>query len=183
LEGLLAIQETRFLYHLAEDARTVVEIGSFRGKSCVLMLEGARANDNTDVRITCIDPHEPTHFGAFDDEDHEAFERTIRAYGFADRVDHKRMYSHDASVQWDATPIDVLWVDGDHSYEVAKTDFIDWAPFVRPGGVVAAHDAYRKRFPGVLKAWNETIGTDDTFRETHRCRTIAWAAKNCPGRA
>ena len=177
LEGLLAIQETRFLYHLAKSAKTVVEIGSFRGKSCVLMLEGAEAHGNTDLRITCIDPHEPTHFGAFKDEDHEAFERTIRAHGFADLVDHKRMYSHDAVAEWDGAPIDVLWVDGDHSYEGAKTDFVDWSPFVRSGGVIAAHDAYRERFPGVLKAWNEVIGSSDEWGETQRCRTIAWAAK------
>ena len=177
LEGLLAIQETRFLYRLAKDARTVVEIGSFRGKSCVLMLEGAKAHGNTDVRITCIDPHEPTHFGAFKDEDHDAFEATIGAHGFTGRVNHLRMYSHDAIAGWDGTPIDVLWVDGDHSYEGAKTDFVDWAPFVRPGGVIAAHDAYRERFPGVLEAWNEVIEASDDWGPTRRCRTIAWATK------
>lgn len=177
LEGLLAIQETRFLYHIAKDAKTAVEIGSFRGKSCVLMLEGAKAHGNTDLRITCIDPHEPTHFGAFKDEDHEAFEKTIRDHAFSERVDHKRMYSHDAVSEWDGSPIDVLWVDGDHSYEGAKTDFVDWAPLVRTGGIIAAHDTYRERFPGVLKAWNETIGADASFGETQRCRTIAWAVK------
>lgn len=177
LEGLLAIQETRFLYHLAKDAKTVVEIGSFRGKSCVLMLEGARAHGNTSVRITCIDPHEPTHFGAFKDEDHDAFEATVARHGFSDLVDHKRMYSHDAVGEWDGAPIDVLWVDGDHSYEGAKTDFVDWAPFVRPGGIVAAHDTYRERFPGVLKAWNEVIASSGDYGPTQRCRTIAWAVK------
>ncbi|GAB4518223.1 MAG: hypothetical protein Tsb0013_22410 [Phycisphaerales bacterium] len=177
LEGLLAIQETRFLYRLARNASTVVEIGSFRGKSCVLMLEGAKAHGNTDVRITCIDPHEPTHFGTFKDEDHEAFEATIAQHGFTDRVHHLRMYSHDARQKWDGPPIDVLWVDGDHSYEGAKTDFVDWAPLVRPGGVIAAHDTYRERFPGCLKAWNEVIEASDDWGPTQRCRTIAWAVK------
>ncbi len=177
LEGLLAIQESRFLYNLARSARTVVEIGSFRGKSCVLMLTGAQDAGNTDLRITCIDPHMPTHFGAFKDEDHDAFEATINRHGFADRVDHKRMLSHDARPDWGDTPIDVLWIDGDHSYEGAKTDFEDWAPLVKPGGIVAGHDAYRERFPGVLKAWNETIEASGNFEPTQRCRTIAWARR------
>ena len=37
-------------------------------------------------------------------------------------------------------PLDLLLIDGDHSYEGAKQDFEMYSPLVRPGGVLAFHD-------------------------------------------
>jgi predicted O-methyltransferase YrrM len=37
-------------------------------------------------------------------------------------------------------PLDVLFIDGDHSYEGVSTDFELYRPLVRPGGIVAFHD-------------------------------------------
>jgi predicted O-methyltransferase YrrM len=37
-------------------------------------------------------------------------------------------------------PIDVLFIDGDHSYEGVKADFENYSPLVRPGGLIAFHD-------------------------------------------
>ena len=36
--------------------------------------------------------------------------------------------------------IDFLFIDGDHSYEGAKLDFLMYGPMVRPGGVIVFHD-------------------------------------------
>lgn len=38
-------------------------------------------------------------------------------------------------------PYDLLLIDGDHSRAGALADFRDYAPIVRPGGLVALHDA------------------------------------------
>jgi predicted O-methyltransferase YrrM len=38
-------------------------------------------------------------------------------------------------------PYDLLLIDGDHSRAGALVDFRDFAPMVRPGGLVALHDA------------------------------------------
>lgn len=37
-------------------------------------------------------------------------------------------------------PLDVLFIDGDHSYQGVKADFLLYSPMVRPGGVIAFHD-------------------------------------------
>ena len=37
-------------------------------------------------------------------------------------------------------PIDLLMIDGDHSYEGVRRDFELYAPLVREGGLVAFHD-------------------------------------------
>jgi predicted O-methyltransferase YrrM len=36
--------------------------------------------------------------------------------------------------------LDVLFIDGDHRYEAASGDLATYAPFVRPGGLIAFHD-------------------------------------------
>lgn len=36
--------------------------------------------------------------------------------------------------------IDVLFIDGDHSYEGVKRDFKNYSPFVKRGGLIAFHD-------------------------------------------
>jgi predicted O-methyltransferase YrrM len=38
------------------------------------------------------------------------------------------------------SPLDVLFVDGDHSYDGVKRDFELYGPLVRPGGMMAFHD-------------------------------------------
>jgi cephalosporin hydroxylase len=37
-------------------------------------------------------------------------------------------------------PIDVLFIDGDHSYAGVKADYLKYRPLVRNGGIIAFHD-------------------------------------------
>jgi cephalosporin hydroxylase len=37
-------------------------------------------------------------------------------------------------------PLDLLFIDGDHSYEGVKSDFVNYSPLVRPGGLIVLHD-------------------------------------------
>jgi SAM-dependent methyltransferase len=47
---------------------------------------------------------------------------------------------------------DLLFIDGDHSYDGVKRDYEMYSRLVRPGGLIAFHDIYS---PGVAKFWNE----------------------------
>lgn len=40
-------------------------------------------------------------------------------------------------------PVDVLYIDGDHSYKAVKSDFEKFTPFLKPGGVVFMDDYTR----------------------------------------
>jgi predicted O-methyltransferase YrrM len=37
-------------------------------------------------------------------------------------------------------PLDLLFIDGDHSYEGVKADFANYSSLVRPGGLIVLHD-------------------------------------------
>jgi predicted O-methyltransferase YrrM len=39
-----------------------------------------------------------------------------------------------------AHPLDLLFIDGDHSYEGVKADFANYSSLVRPGGLIVLHD-------------------------------------------
>jgi len=53
-------------------------------------------------------------------------------------------------------PIDLLFIDGDHSYQGVKSDFEMYSPLVRDSGIVAFHDiAHARSDYGVKLFWNE----------------------------
>lgn len=56
-------------------------------------------------------------------------------------------------VSWDL-PINILFIDGDHSYQGAKDDWNNFSPFVVKGGWVFFHDADATS-PGVVQVTEE----------------------------
>ena len=61
--------------------------------------------------------------------------------------------SNDAVKNW-TPPIDVLFIDGDHTYEGVKDDWKNFSPFVKKGGVVYFHDCDITS-PGVVQLFGE----------------------------
>ena len=139
----------------------IVEIGSFRGKSTVLLARGMKETNT----LHAIDPHLSTEIGNRrdratagrangDETSWTAFHETLATWQVADRVDVIRKYSHDARAVWDGTVV-FAWIDGDHSYEAVKQDIEDWTPLIVPGGYVAFHDThpdYPSDPPGSVRA-------------------------------
>lgn len=54
-------------------------------------------------------------------------------------------------------PVDVLHIDGDHSYEGVDADYIMYSPLVRSGGLVLVHD--------VLNHWDSRVKVHDWWTE------------------
>jgi len=54
--------------------------------------------------------------------------------------------------------LDLLFIDGDHSYEGVKKDFEMYSPLVKKGGIIAFHDIVpgpERKVGGVPKFWTE----------------------------
>jgi predicted O-methyltransferase YrrM len=56
---------------------------------------------------------------------------------------------------------DIIFIDGDHSYEGVRKDYINSLPLINNGGMMIFHDINSIGAPGVVKFWNE-------FKPTHK---------------
>lgn len=155
-KGFLDRAEAEGLYDLALDLSPrgpVVEIGSYCGKSALVLGAAARAAGG---RLVTIDHHrgseenQPgwTYFdkelwdekaGALDTLPH--LRRTLREAGLEDHVVVIVARSEAVASLWQA-PVAMLFIDGGHSRDAAYADYRLWAPKVMPGGVLAIHDVF-----------------------------------------
>jgi hypothetical protein len=74
----------------------------------------------------------------------------------------------DALRQFDDRTIDLLHIDGYHTYEAVKHDFESWLPKMRPSGVVLLHDISERQDDfGVWRLWEETKRKYRSFEFFH----------------
>lgn len=125
------------------NARRVVEVGVYEGASAVALV-GALGEGS---ELHLIDPFGahadalPSGWGASE----WATRRTVARALAARRADRPHVSwhvarSHDVAAAWSA-PVDVVFVDGDHSESGCELDWDSWHPHVAPGGFVVFHDA------------------------------------------
>ena len=176
--GHLVENETRFLGLLAACAPgkgTIVEIGSFKGRSTVMLAKVASHYGSGPV--VAIDPHNSPilldHQADPEASSYRDFVAFMQAAGVSDHVEAHRAYSTDVTGSWNR-PIRLLWIDGDHSYEGAKKDLDGFLPHLVPGGVVAFHDALNE-FPGPIRVFVEDVLGSDRFGPAGFVHSIAWA--------
>lgn len=156
----LQIDEAALLYRLGRSATTgpVVEIGRFKGGSTFIFAASMRDG----VELWSYD----LHVALRPDLPGERLDAELRAaldhYGLAHKV--HLIVGDSRTAQPPARPLELLFIDGDHSYEGAKADYEVWGPRVRPGGHMLFHDAvdtggYGNVYPGVAQLVSE-IGPD-----------------------
>ncbi len=175
-------------------ARRVLEIGSFKGETTRILSEAVAASDGLVIAIDpmrwasevvrngilrhlrrtfrplfeWIERRLPTT--SYESE----FWQQVRAAGH-NNVHLFRKLSVDPELLQDENALlksfDLVFVDGDHSYEGAQADLENWGRRVRSGGQVLVHDA-TPEFPGVCKAI-DTWKLDPAVRvQPQRCGSI-----------
>ena len=56
--------------------------------------------------------------------------------------------------RWWTTPLELLFLDGNHTEEVAQHDYAAFAPHVVAGGLLAIHDVFERPEDGGRPPWN-----------------------------
>ena len=151
----------------------IVEIGSFRGRSTIVLATAA----DPSVQVVAIDPHAgndrgPQEIDGFENEaadDHGLFAANLAAAGVADRVRHIREFS-DAALDVIDHEIDVLYIDGAHRYAPARADICAWGDRVNDGGTMLIHDSFSS--VGVTLAILRSLVFGGRFRYVGRARSM-----------
>lgn len=177
VDGWMTDDQGRALFEAAQQCASpgrIVEIGSFHGRSTIVLALGAAAG----VEVVAIDPHAgndrgPQEIDGFADEaddDNRRFEDNLMVAGVRDRVTHLRMYSDDALAEV-AGSIDVLYVDGAHRYGPALADIRRWGNRVADGGTLLIHDSFSSI--GVTAAILTHLVGSARFEYVGRSRSLA----------
>ncbi len=156
--------EAAVLTRLAAAARRVVELGVYEGSSAVVLLQALSA----DAELHLVDP--------FVDASGWALRPGWRANPTATRLAVRRARhggttvrwhlarSQDVGRTWSAGPVDLVFIDGDHSSEGCREDWEVWHGHVIRGGAVAFHDARAGRRDGDGSP-GPTAVVDELFRD------------------
>lgn len=155
IDGWMSDRELEWLAKTANKSRKILEIGSYKGRSTVAML------DNSTAIVACVDPFDGIYFDkdsnpvnyirrdAYDD-----FVKNISKHH--DRVIVYRCRSE--NLRLSTIRFDFIFIDGDHRYNAAQHDIKLAERLIQQGGIIAGHDYDRRDWPGVTKAVNEYYG-------------------------
>lgn len=158
IEGWMGYEDTyREAVRITPDGGTIVEIGSFLGRSAAFMAVEI-ANSGKSIRFVCVDPFDG-HLGSglFDGRcSLNTFQQNIAKGGASHLVETKKMYSVDAATLFEDRSVDFVFIDGAHDYDNVRADICAWLPKVKPGGVLSGHD-YGPGWPMVEVAVQDTL--------------------------
>ena len=154
VKGFLADDEAAALFKLAEAANApILEVGSYCGKSTIYLGVAAKKKGNV---VFAVDHHRGSEEHQLGEEYHDPdlydssvalmdtfkeFRKNMRAANLEDTVVPIVSNSQVASKTW-STPLDLVFIDGGHSFEAAHIDYRSWASQVKIGGHLVIHDLF-----------------------------------------
>ncbi len=178
VEGFLSDNESRFLALLAAVPTAhgeVLEIGSFKGRSTVILARAAKFAG--DASINAVDPMnapsetDPSLGG--DTSSFPDFKKNLENHGVTECVRHHKMLSTELAETWDR-PLRLLWIDGDHTHKGTELDLDSFLPFLADGAIVAMHDVLHE-FEGGIRVFLEDMVLSKHFGAGGLCGSIGWA--------
>jgi predicted O-methyltransferase YrrM len=134
----LTWRERLFLYETVKKLNrgsSIVEIGSYLGASSCFL---AAAAEEMGCRVHCIDTWQNEGMTEGPRDTFSAFSCNTGAY--RESIVPLRMKSEEAISVLEEVP-EMLFIDGDHSYEGVSTDLRAWLPKLRNGAWLLLHDS------------------------------------------
>lgn len=179
IDGWTSEDELRWLAEQAQSlpsSSKIVEVGVFLGRSAKAII------DHTDWGSTlyCIDPYEDyddevvksiINGGTWSGIFQEATHNLSPINGEGPRTVFFRESSTRAAIRFHDETLDMIFIDGDHSYSAVLADIIAWWRTIKPGGLICGHDY--GIHPGVKQAVDESF----SFRRIKFPVGSIWAAR------
>ena len=147
-----------FAYDLIRNIRpkVVVELGTHKGTSFWSFCQAVK-DENLDAKLFAVDTWKgDKHTGFYGEEIFKEVKEIQKKYYGELKIDFLRKAFDEAVSDFENKSIDLLHIDGLHTYEAVKHDFENWISRVKDGGVVMFHDIFVSNNDfGVYKLWEE----------------------------
>jgi len=158
VEGFMIPGQEEYLFQkvksLSNDA-TIVEIGSYKGRSTVAM---AYACIGTNRKIYCIDTWDGNDVDFPDRNFFDIWQQNLERNRLYEYIYPLRGYSQEILRRWDELTntqgIDFIFIDGSHQYLDVLKDFELSFPLVQAEGWIAFHDVVAT-WPGSEQVWHD----------------------------
>lgn len=144
-------QGLRKLCRFCNRKGSMIEIGSYIGDSTVIFASHFGSVISIDPYVSGYDQNDLASEMDNMDDVYRIFKYRIDGLS---NVTHHRLTS-DAFAAQNKPLVDLVYIDGVHTYEQVKRDIINYLPMVAKGGVIAGHDY---SWEGVRQAVHEAIG-------------------------
>lgn len=157
----MAVDEAAYLFRLARDlapGSALVEIGRNRGGGTLLLATAMPE----DARLYSYDIHAKQTPGPSGPELDATLRTVLDRYGLEERVE--LIVADSKTAPYPEERFDLVVVDGDHSYEGARADYLHWRGAIPSGGQLVFHDAAEH---GELSVAHDEVArlTDEIERE------------------
>jgi methyltransferase family protein len=147
--------------------KVVVELGTQSGVSYFTFCQ-AVLDRGLETRCFAVDTWRgDEHTQSYDDSIYEQVFAHNQAH-YAQFSTLLRMLFEEAAPRFDDASIDLLHIDGYHTYEAVRGDFELWYPKLEPGGIVLFHDVMARLLDfGAWRFWEELARQHETFLFKH----------------
>lgn len=176
IEGWLSKNESLLLYLLAKSSPgNIVEIGSWKGKSTVVL--GQAVKENGRGVVYAIDPHKG-EYGLMNGKllpTFVEFRKNIKNAGLENFVKPLVKTSQIANKNWHKD-ISLLFIDGLHDPENALLDYRLWNKYIIDNGYIVLHDAYCG-YNGPWEVCRKYLFRDADYQEFGTVGSIVFARK------
>jgi len=157
-----AIQKSSELHDMIQflkdkPLKTIVEVGTARGGVLYALCQLAPSNA-TIVSIDLPNGHFGVGLVVTDDATFKTFAKGKQQLHFLRKDSHKPSTKKSLQKILNGKKLDLLFIDGDHTYEGVKKDWTMYSPFMKEGGFVVFHDiSFHPKVPEcqVEKFWKE----------------------------
>lgn len=160
IQGWLSYAEQLFLFNMAKEMESVIELGSWKGKSThALCSSGCPKIIAIDTwKGSAAEPE--AHAEAKDDSVFEEFKKNV---GHFKNLTIIQKDINTAVLDIPDKSVDVVWIDAGHTYDEVKNDIRKWKSKAKI--LICGHD-YCPEWPGVIQSVDEELG------EVEVCDTI-----------
>ncbi|PWJ26897.1 methyltransferase family protein [Branchiibius hedensis] len=155
--------EALHAHALRSSPGTWLEIGTYCGKSTLILADAARRSGSSLVTVD-------HHHGSEENQPGWEWHDTAMVDPVSGRLDTLPTFrpvldsvadvcsavvgSTQQVASWWASPLTLLFLDGNHTEETAQHDYAAFAPFVVPGGTLLVHDVFPDPADGGQAPWH-----------------------------